>query len=258
MEPTKLHFTRIRAKDEPVFFDPATDIRRLLPAVAKATLMNLQDAYENTDEQLLSDFLHLHKCFCIMQIRLAEDKMPCADQLTEFFDAINKVHPRSLFLWLQTMNVLLITLYGMFYRRDAKTDKTALNSMLDAAQFVGLSQFLSPATLEGLKEDLKAAGKLYQIPEVFDPHGKVVCDETGELMENIKEMAGLFISHSGSGAWRDIAEACDKEFSNCDEDKDVRTMLALGLAYPDYNVGGLTLEVSDDESAREVEETQAT
>ena len=33
---TKLHFTRIRAKGEPAFFDPQTDIRQLITSVAKS------------------------------------------------------------------------------------------------------------------------------------------------------------------------------------------------------------------------------
>lgn len=255
MSQTKLHFTRVRAKEEPMFFDPATDIRRLLPAVAKATLMCLQDTYED-NKTLLEDFVYLHKCFCIMQIRLAEDAMPCADQMTAFFEAINKVPKSHLFMWLQTMNVLMLTVYGMFYRRDAKADKEALKCFMDTAQFVGLRQHLSTESVRSMSEDLRRAGRLDASAETFDTNGSAVCDETGQVIENIKDLAGIFIAHSGGGTWRDLAEACDKEFSNGAVNDD-RAMIALGLAYPDYNAGGLTLEVAD-EPAREVEEVEKT
>lgn len=143
MEPTKLHFTRIRAKEEPVFFDPATDIRRLFPAVAKVTFLTLVDTFTK-DEEMMKDFLYLHKCFCIMQIRLAEDKKPCAEQIIEFFDAIRKVNnKKNLFLWLNTMTTLLITLYGLFYRRDTKTDKAALKAMIGTGQLASLGNYIS-------------------------------------------------------------------------------------------------------------------
>lgn len=143
MEPTKLHFTRIRAKEEPVFFDPATDIRRLFPAVAKVTFLTLVDTFTK-DEEMVKDFLYLHKCFCIMQIRLAEDKKPCAEQIIEFFDAIHKVkNKKNLFLWLNTMTTLLITLYGLFYRRDTKTDKAALKAMIGTGQLTSLGNYIS-------------------------------------------------------------------------------------------------------------------
>ena len=255
MSETKLHFTRVRAKEEPLFFDPATDIRRLLPAVAKATLMNLQDIFKE-DSDLEADFIYLHKCFCIMQIRLAEDIAPCEEQLNEFFDAINKVRKKSLFLWLQTMTTLLITLYGMFYRRDAKTDKDALKAMMNTAQFVGLCGFMPEQTRSQMRKDAFEAKSLYQLPESCDESGKVVCEETGEIMREVKELAGIFISHSGSGKWKDLAAACDMEFGIDDGKKDDKAMIALGLAYPDYNVGSLTLEVSEDEPARETQEAE--
>ena len=88
-EQTKLHFTRVRSKGDSSFYDPQSDIRVILPTVAKMTLDVLMQV--NTDDWLKKEFSYLAKCYAIYQIRLMEDSTDMLTQVAEFEQAMNKV-----------------------------------------------------------------------------------------------------------------------------------------------------------------------
>ena len=76
-----LHYVRLRSKDEPDFYDPQADIRRLLmPAATNAAMQLL---HEHKDEP--APWEHIIKCLQVLSIHLDEDPAPLGDQLREFF-----------------------------------------------------------------------------------------------------------------------------------------------------------------------------
>lgn len=241
MAETKLHFTRVRSKGDSSYFDPQTDIRAIFPTAAKMTLGILMDAVK--DEQLSKDFEYLAKCYNIFQIRLMEDPSELARQVADFESAIRRVQPKALAVWRETMLCLLNCLYALFTRRDVATDGKAIKNMLNAAQQATILQKLPPE----LQERVRAAFEPVEEDAVTDPNGKVVCEETEQVIENIKELAALFISHSGPGDWTSLSIACDSFYSSPEADKlkDGEKM-AVGLAYPSYELPYLTVERTDD------------
>lgn len=98
-EETKLHFTRVRSKGDSSFYDPQSDIRVILPTVAKMTLDVLMQV--NTDDWLKKEFSYLAKCYAIYQIRLAEDSTNMVQQVVEFENAVQKASPRAKMLWIR-------------------------------------------------------------------------------------------------------------------------------------------------------------
>lgn len=245
-EKTTLHFTRMRAKGDPTFYDPQTDIRQLFPAITKLTLTILQTTYK-TDEKAMHDFLYLHNCFCVFQIRLSEDTKPCAEQVAEFFDAVNKADQRNVFLWFRAMFTVITSIYGLFVRRDAKVDGSAIRTMFDKTALAALLASLTPATRNNIYADASKAADAAKLlraeGETTSSAGFVVCEETGQRIENIQRLASLFISHEGNHDWDALAAACDREFQSGEEKTD-STNIALALAYPTYEQRCLTVEQS--------------
>ena len=244
---TKLHFTRVRSKGDSSFYDPSTDIRQLLPSIIKTTLVSLQDKYEGTP--LMEDFRTLHNFFCVFQIRLAEDPQPCANQIQDFFSAVRQVSAGALHIWLEHMAILLLCVYGLYTRRDIRTDGSVVSAMLDTGRYAALMAGLSEETKQRIKQEVGVSG-IEQLTspgrEDIDARGFAVCEETSEVIENIKALASLYLSHTGEGDWNSLAEACDREFQRGD-DKPDRANVALALSYPTYKQP--CLRVSTNESA---------
>lgn len=240
----KLHFTRVRARGDSNFYDPGADIRQLLPSIAKTTLMALQDKYADTP--LMQDFLTLHNYFCVFQIKLAEDPTPCSTQVLEFASAVQNVSAEARVLWLQHMVMLLLCMYGLFTRRDVRTDGAAVGAMLDTGRFVSLLSGLTDETRKQIKKEAGlAAVDALTAPghEETDARGYVVCEETKEVFENIKELASIYLSHSGAHDWNSLAEACDAAF-NAGGTPD-KAAIALALSYPTYKQPTLTVETEN-------------
>lgn len=248
-EKTKLHFTRIRAKGDSSFYDPGADIRQLLPSIAKTTLMALQDKYADT--KLMQEFLVLHNFFCIFQLRLAEDQTPCAEQILEFCSAEQQVSAEARAIWNQYLVMLLLCTYGLFTRRDVRTDGAVVSAMLDTGRFASLMEGLSEETRQRIRQEIgTAANEALTSPghEEADPRGYVVCEETKEVLENIKTLAGIYISHTGANDWNSLAAACDKEFWR--GGKPDKAAIALALSYPTYKQPSLTVEVGNADQSK--------
>lgn len=238
---TKLHFTRIRAKGEPTFFDPQTDIRQLLPAVAKSAVLSLQDQYPD-DEELQHDLNYIHNCICIFQIRLAEDTTPVDEQVSAFLAAIDKCRPAAVYTWKNRVFTMLLMLFALFVRRDAKVDKDQLSAMINMIQLVPLSKLIDPELYRKVRADLtdRMPAKLH---DTCYPQGcNIVCEETGEQLKGAKDLIRMFVSASGDTSWEGLARACDEAFSTPGIKSDAQS-IALALAYPDYEHRTLSVAV---------------
>ena len=245
-EPTKLHFTRVRSKGDSTFYDPQSDIRAIYPTAAKVTLDVLLEVTK--DEARKKDYEYLAKCYHIFQIRLMEDPTHVMLQVAEFESAIRKVQPRTLAIWQQMMLCLLNCLYALFTRRDVHTDGKAIKGMLTIAAEASMLQQLPKDKQEAIYHAFCDAGLVPEEEAVIDPNGKVVCEETEQVLENVKELAGIFISHSGPGDWNSLSSACDAFFSK-PETADIpdSQQIAIALAYPSYENPYLTVEQTNDQ-----------
>ena len=238
---TKLHFTRIRAKGEPVFFDPQTDIRQLLPAVAKSAVLSLQDQYPD-DEELQHDLYYIHNCICICQIRLAEDTTPVDEQVAAFLAAIDKCRPAAVYAWKSRVFTMMLMLFALFVRSDAKVDKDQLSTMVSMIQLVPLSKLVAPEIYKKVRDDLTERLPAKLNATCYPQGCKIVCEETGEQIRGAKALIRLFVSASGDTSWEGLARACDEAFSTPGIKSDAQS-IALALAYPDYEHRTLSVEV---------------
>ena len=245
-EPTKLHFTRVRSKGDSTFYDPQSDIRVIMPTAAKMTADILMQTSQ--DEWIKRVYSYIAKCYSIFQIRLAEDSTDLVTQVNDFTAAINKADPVMRTMWFQTMFTLMNTLYALFTRRDAKTDGAEIRGMLNTAQQATLLSLLSQEQANEIKDSFQRAGLAYQEKANILTDAMAVCEETEEVIHNLKDLAEIFISHSGPGDWHSMAKACDEFYMSAEADKlDDRAKLAVALAYPDYETPYLDAEATSDQ-----------
>ena len=140
------------------------------------------------------------------------------------------------------MLCLLKCLYALFTRRDAATDGKAIKSMLNTAMQATVLKKLP----EKERELVYAAFEHVDEDAVTDPNGKVVCEEEEHVLENIKELAALFISHSGPGDWNSLSKACDSFFKSQESNELTENQkIAVALAYPSYDLPYLTVEKTE-------------
>ncbi len=242
---TKLHFTRVRSKGDSTYYDPQTDIRAVLPTAVKVTLDLLMQICR--DDWVKKEFSYLARCYAVYQIRLAEDGEHLVKQQAEFQRAINKVSASTRFLWMENLFCVLNAIYGLFTRRDVKTDGAAIRGMLNTAQQSALLSLVSQEQADDIITKFQERGKLYAENPCINPNGVAVCEETDQVVENIKELAGVFISHEGPSDWNSLSEACDAYFMSDEGDQlDDKSKMAVALAYPSYEKPYLDVEVDND------------
>lgn len=243
-EPTKLHFTRVRSKGDSSFYDPQSDIRVILPTAVKMTLDVLMQV--NKDDWLKKEFSYLAKCYAIYQIRLAEDSTNMVQQVAEFENAIRKASPRAKMLWMHTLFTLLNAVYGLFTRRDTKTDGAAIRGMLNTAQQSALLSLVTPEQASEIINKFREIGELYEEAPNIDINGVAVCIENDEVVKNIKQLAHVYIDNTGASDWDSLSKACDDFFLSADADKlDNASAVAVALAYPSYERPYLEAVVDD-------------
>lgn len=247
---TKLHFTRIKSRGDSSFYDPQSDIRVVLPTMVKMTQDLLMQFV--TDPDVKKEFSYLAKCYAIYQIRLVEDSTDMLTQVREFEDAMNKVRPFVRAVWYETMFTLMNAVYGLFTRRDAKTDGSDIRGMLNTAQQAAVLSALTPEQAADVTETLRKRGELYEESPKLDADGYAVCVETLEVIKHIKQLAHVFTDHEGSDDWDSLAAACDACFGTPDTAKlDDKTQIAIALAYPSYEHPTLEVEADNAESTRQ-------
>ena len=244
-EKTTLHFTRVKSRGDATFYDPQSDMRVVLPTAVKMTQDLLMQFVK--DPTLKQEFSYLAKCYAIYQIRLVEDKTDMLTQVREFEAAMEKVQPAIRAVWYETMFTLMNAVYGLFTRRDAKTDGAEIQGMLNTAEQAALLSVVTPEQATDISNKLREKGMLYAENTRIDTNGYAVCVETDEVIKNIKQLAHVFIDHQGSDSWNSLAAACDACFDNPDTAKlDDKTQIAIALAYPSYEHPTLEVEATDD------------
>ena len=249
-----LHVTRIRAKGEPTFFDPSADVRQIMAAVINISSGYLKTVYAK-EKEALEAFDYLYRCFKIFQIRLAEDTAPVFEQVAEYEKALRKVEPRWYQIWRDTVQSLMTGTYALFVRRDAKVDEEEMRKMLNYVQLPLLKSFLSADTFNKVKSELESAEAIARRESYEVGDGMAVEAETGQVIQNIKSVVGMFIGSADDMSWPEAAEVCDRIFNErvaagC-EDK--RELVALALAYPSYEHNQLSIKIEDDGHQGETE-----
>ena len=103
---TKLHIFRVRARGEADFYDPQTDIRKLLPYIGIMVIEDLKVAYKD-DPRAQFDLSYLWNCLNVFRIRVSEDNTPLTEQMLRFVEAINQVTPEILHQFTTSVFVML-------------------------------------------------------------------------------------------------------------------------------------------------------
>lgn len=238
--PSKLHISRVRRRGEPDWFDPQTDVRKIIPVAMMETVdtLLLQCGADSQEEK---DLLYIRQCIEIFRIRILEDSAHVSDQIGEFFFAIGKVCPQVRNAWLGGCMTVLMCVYALFCRRDSAVDRNELKNIFEYGRLCALRDSLSDDTWAKVQGELRSRGSLL-VQNNYDPSSCALCIETGRMYEGLKEVAARFINASGSQTWKDKAEACDEMFDAPGERDDMVSM-ALALAYPDYDHPTLDVEM---------------
>lgn len=234
------HMTRIRAKNEPDFYEPNTDIRKLFPAAADIAIRYLQNVYKDLP-QVYGDLDYLYKCFKILQIRLAEDPSGLDAQLQEFSEAVRKAPAHVQMMWLHAQFKLLTAVYALFYRRDTKTDRKSVLGILEQASLILYKDVLSTETYALVEKELKRAGLLEGDAGCVVKKGLAVCPEDGHVVDTIKEAAVAFLGCDEGATWNQLADSLDAAFR--EKPMDDHTAMCVALAYPSYGHNDLTVTI---------------
>ena len=236
----KFHYSRIRKRGEPDWLDPQTDIRKIIPQVMIDTFDNLETRFEGKPEEAY--FLQLHNYLRIFQIRILEDPTQLGAQLKEFFDAVNRVPVAIQHEWFRQAVYTLLSVYALFCRRDAATDDQSLHAMLEHTRLTALKNLLSPELYKEVRLELQSQVPLL-VTSRTDDSAMVVCHETGEVLDNIKQIASRYVVCEGVNDWNGLAAACDRVFSTRSI-KSENDAISVALAYPTYDYPTLTVEVT--------------
>ena len=257
-EPTKLHFCRVRGKEDAAFFDPQTDIRKLLPNIMADTLDLMEQACEDKESAKRVD--NIRQCLYVFRLRLLEDPTPYAEQLKMFDTAIRRNGNELVDRFYAASGYMALAMVGLFMRRDSRADETLLHEMLFAAETGVLLTCLTPELRVSVKACLQAspvlevrAGVNLATEKKTVTHNAIaVCPETGRLLQNLRGRARKYISTSGPSSWEELAAACDKEFSNPSRKLPADGAISVALAYPTYDAPNLEV-CCDEEEAGEKE-----
>lgn len=238
---TKIHFTRVRSKGEPSFYDPQTDIRKIVPATMKIAASIIESKYpEGTSEFDVAT--HIRKCIAIFQLRSVEDKTHTTDQLIEFIEAISKTNSKVVLEWIVYTNILMMSSYYLFCRRDAALDSEEYKDIIDYSAFSLIATALTKEERENIENKIKSnTGSFRTIKNIINEGGIIVKDDMSVLTRNAQAFAKLLISCSGDTDWNSLARACEQELENNEHSKEEEAVLAL--AYPRYEDPGLSVEV---------------
>ena len=233
---TKLHIFRVRARGEADFYDPQTDIRKLLPYIGLMVIDDMKVAYKD-DPMAQYSISYLWNCLNVFRIRISEDNTPLAEQMLRFVEAINQV-PQNIFSRFTTsVFVMLTTVYALYQRRDIQIDGPGQAQMLATARLADFMSMLPQECAEKLHSCVKANPAFQEKFVSVDQTSNAEVAKDGKVVDmftNLKERARLFLPADGDQSWEALAEACDQCFQMLPADAPVQTKAALCLAYPDY------------------------
>ena len=237
---TKLHISRIRKRGEPDWYDPQTDIRKIVPVVMLEVL-DLHLLQYPEDSQEAKDLLYIRNCVEIFRIRILEDEARVSVQVGEFFKAIGCVSTSVRESWLCGCMTVLMSVYALFCRRDSAAEHNELRTIVEYGRLCALKDLLTADTWAIVERELHDRGSLL-VQNRTDPSSAAVCHETGKMFEGLKELAARFINASGDQSWDAKADACDEQFLTPGVKSDT-VNLALALAYPTYSHPTLDVEL---------------
>lgn len=223
MENKKFHIVRVKGKEDSTFYDPCTDIRVMFPCAVELASGMLDENKQN----------YIKNCLYTMQLRLKEDATPLNKQLDLFVAAINKLPPTESIALLAEIGLTLMTLYAIYGRRDRRLLGPDQENLISAAKLISSHFFTT------------VSDKVKQMAEDDQPPTRdsfAVCEETGEIMTHVREMAARTVNADGA-SWDELAALCDKAFAEASGNGDKSTMVSLALAYPSYKEGDLSVDV---------------
>lgn len=227
-----------------MFFDPNTDIRKVLPMILDAVLDGMRDTATETELQKID---YLSACVRVFEIRLVEDNLPLDEQLQKFWFALPKIGQAVLHTFFRRLSVAMLMTFGMFCRRDSATDKDVLRSFMENIRQSALKERLSPSTYAQVKNELKTGDSLLLGRTQEDVAALEL--GTGDEIDGLKRIAKSCVQAGPDLTWDELAELCDKEFS-AGRRSDAE-QIALALAYPTYKQPTLGVEAengSEDEA----------
>lgn len=233
---TKLHIFRVRTRGEADFYDPQTDVRKLLPYISLMVVDDMKVAYKD-DVLAQYDISYLWNCLNVFRIRVSEDPTPLAEQMLKFVEAINQVRPEILCRFTISVFTMFTVVYALYQRRDIQIDGPGQAQMLATARLADFMGMLPQECAEKLYGCVKANPAFKEAFVSVDPTSNAEVAKNGKVVEvfhNLKERARLYLSADGDQSWEALAEACDQCFQALPEDAPVQTKAALCLAYPDY------------------------
>ena len=233
---TKLHIFRVRSRGEADFFDPQTDIRKLLPYIGLMVVDDMKVAYKD-DPMAQYEISYLWNCLNVFRIRISEDPTPLAEQMLKFVEAINQLRPEMLGEFTTGIFVMLTVVYAVYQRRDIQIDGPGQAQMLATARLADFLQMLPPEIAEKLHKSVKDNPTFQEKVVSVDSTSNAEVAKNGKVVDvftNLKERARLFLSADGDKSWEALAEACDQCFNALPPDAPVQTKASLCLAYPDY------------------------
>lgn len=233
---TKLHIFRVRARGEADFYDPQTDIRKLLPYIGIMVIEDLKVVYKD-DARAQFDLSYLWNCLNVFRIRVSEDNTPLTEQMLRFVEAINQVNPEILHQFTTSVFVMFTVVYAVYQRRDIQIDGPGQAQMLATARLADFMELLPPEFAEKLHKYVQSNPMFKEQIKSVDPRSSAQVAKDGKVVDvfhNLKERARLFLPADGDQSWEALAEACDQCFQMLPEDAPVQTKAALCLAYPDY------------------------
>lgn len=235
-EKKKLSIMRVRAVqsgNSAPFMDPEADIRKIYPNVAKAVAMELED-FNADNPEAAAAYKTIHNYLVIMEIRLGEDHMPCSQQITAFYRALDTVPRQYVDEWMRSVNVAMNIVYGLFYRRDYAYDG---NPCVDYTKE-------AITAVRKLREEgaFKSPGR-----EHYNQEGYAEDINTEAIYSRIQHIAKNHLQPNSDMTWDELADACDAEFNAvADNCEDLKAM-ALALAYPTYNHPTLAVDIEVEE-----------
>lgn len=237
---TKFHFVRVRANDEPSFYDQQADIRCILPVLGKLVCDDLQ-AVHREDTRWVADIAYLRNCLDVFAIRIDEDNTPLVEQMQEFIQAISKVDTQVFAQFASGVFITLSVVYGAMQRRDVKIDGKDQRKMLSVATLLDVVRFLPKNLVQQIFDTLAETGDLLHEAVVSVTNDSVVDmvrddDSLVCKFNRLKEHAALFINADGDTSWNGLAKACEDMYNAMPQDASLHDKVALALAYPTYNI----------------------
>ena len=228
---TELHFTRVRGSSSKDFFDPASDIVRLVPVAVQCAL-NMSGLKSGVD----LDTDYLISCWNVFEMRLREDSLPVTEQIDLFLKAVRKVPAERMELFYRLLSRVLISVYALFLRAQSEMKRDELSRAFTFSEVGALEGLLSEETLAAVRKDL--AERLPKpVPNAPTADGSIMDDNSGDVyVDDVRAIATCLLPATGERTWDAMAKAADEWFAKyTGDDKSLKSAIVAALSYPTYD-----------------------